>query len=74
MVPSLGDFVPTGRPLLVVPRSCTKGQIRTMLNCIALGEERTLRQDPAFAICLLVDIASRALSPAINGPTTAVDR
>ena len=39
---------------------------------IALGDERTFDQDPAFAIRILVDIASRALSPAINDPTTAV--
>ncbi len=39
---------------------------------IALGEERTFDQDPAFAIRMMVDIANRALSPAVNDPTTAV--
>ena len=39
---------------------------------IALGEERTIEQDPAFAIRIMVDIANRALSPAVNDPTTAV--
>jgi len=38
----------------------------------ALGRERTLEQDPAFALRILVDIAIRALSPAVNDPTTAV--
>jgi uncharacterized membrane protein len=38
---------------------------------IALGRERTLDQDPAFALRILVDIAIRALSPAVNDPTTA---
>ena len=38
---------------------------------VALGEERTIEQDPAFAIRILVDIAIRALSPAVNDPTTA---
>ena len=38
----------------------------------ALGDERTFDQDPAFAIRMMVDIASRALSPAVNDPTTAV--
>ena len=38
----------------------------------ALGEERTIEQDPAFALRILVDIAIRALSPAVNDPTTAV--
>ena len=38
---------------------------------LALGEERTIEQDPAFALRILVDIAIRALSPAVNDPTTA---
>ena len=37
-----------------------------------IGEERTIEQDPAFALRILVDIAIRALSPAVNDPTTAV--
>jgi uncharacterized membrane protein len=39
---------------------------------LLFGSERTLLQDPAFGIRQLVDTASRALSPAINDPTTAV--
>jgi uncharacterized membrane protein len=37
-----------------------------------LGGERTLIQDPGFAVRQLVDVAIRALSPAVNDPTTAV--
>lgn len=37
-----------------------------------MERERTLEQDPAFAFRIIVDIASKALSPAINDPTTAV--
>ena len=36
-----------------------------------LGGERTFEQDPKYAIRLIVDIAIRALSPAVNDPTTA---
>ena len=39
---------------------------------VALGVERTIEQDPAFAVRIMVDIAIRALSPAVNDPTTAV--
>ena len=39
---------------------------------VAMGAERTLEQDPMFAFRILVDIALKALSPAINDPTTAV--
>ncbi len=41
-------------------------------DAIDLGAERTFEQDPKYAIRLLVDIAIKALSPAINDPTTAV--
>ena len=39
---------------------------------VAFGVERTIEQDPLFAFRILVDIALKALSPAINDPTTAV--
>jgi len=45
---------------------------RRLEGMVALGAERTIEQDPAFAIRVMVDIATRALSPAINDPTTAV--
>src|SRR5262249_58747125 len=38
----------------------------------AVGQERTLEQDPTFAFRIIVDIACKGLSPAINDPTTAV--
>jgi uncharacterized membrane protein len=41
-------------------------------GCVAIGPERTLEQDPRFALRVLVDIACKALSPAINDPATAV--
>jgi uncharacterized membrane protein len=37
-----------------------------------LGGERALEKDPAFGFRILVDIAIKALSPAINDPTTGV--
>ncbi|WP_406857558.1 DUF2254 domain-containing protein [Alsobacter sp. KACC 23698] len=43
-----------------------------MRRAIGLGRERTFDQDPKWALRLLVDIAIKALSPAINDPTTAV--
>ena len=37
-----------------------------------MDDERTIDQDPLYALRLLVDIAARALSPAVNDPSTAV--
>ena len=45
---------------------------RRLNSIIALGVERTIEQDPAFAVRIMVDIAIKALSPAVNDPTTAV--
>ena len=41
-------------------------------DCVIFGSERTMEQDPLFAFRILVDIAIKALSAAINDPTTAV--
>ena len=43
-----------------------------MREAVVLGTERTIEQDPTFAFRILVDIAIKALSAAINDPTTAV--
>jgi uncharacterized membrane protein len=43
-----------------------------VVDCVVTGPERTFDQDPALAIRVLVDIALRALSPALNDPTSAV--
>jgi uncharacterized membrane protein len=46
-----------------------EGQLRV---AVALGSGRTIEQDPTFACRILVDVAIKALSPAINDPTTSV--
>lgn len=71
LVPAVGDFVPAGAPLFRVhgPGDVDDDRARKL---VAFGEERTARQDVAFGFRQLVDIAERALSPAVNDPTTAV--
>ena len=44
----------------------------TLRAAVAFGSERTMEQDPTFSFRIIVDIALRALSAAINDPTTAV--
>lgn len=73
VVPHLiGDYVPPGAVLVEVHGGTSAPDPRHMTSLIALGAERTIEQDPAFALRILVDIAIRALSPAVNDPTTAV--
>ena len=71
---AIGDFVPLGARLIDVYGGQNQGPRaeRHLADMVALGDERTIEQDPAFAIRILVDVANLALSPAVNDPTTAV--
>jgi uncharacterized membrane protein len=70
----VGDFVPEGATVFEVYDGDGLGADaeRNLRSMVVLGVERTIEQDPAFAIRVMVDIAIRALSPAVNDPTTAV--
>lgn len=68
----VGDFVPRGAPLVRVAGRTGDVRSADLLPQISIGRERTMQQDPAFGFRQLVDIASRALSPGVNDPTTAV--
>jgi uncharacterized membrane protein len=72
LVPQVGDFLATGDPLFRVARGPRPVSADALRGCVAVGGERTMEQDPRFVFRILVDIASRALSPAINDPTSAV--
>jgi uncharacterized membrane protein len=72
LVPEVGNFVARGEPLLRVYPAERQIDAAALSSMVAFGAERTLEQDPAFAFRIMVDIASRALSPAVNDPTTAV--
>lgn len=68
LVPAIGDFLVTGDPLFRIHG----GEVADDLHgSIATGDERSMRQDPAFAFRLLADISSKALSPGVNDPGTA---
>ncbi|MGI8450227.1 MAG: DUF2254 domain-containing protein [Streptosporangiaceae bacterium] len=78
VVPRVGDFVPAGAPLVTVhpepelARRDLDAAGELILSGVALDTERSMEQDLAFGFRQLVDIAERALSPAVNDPTTAV--
>jgi uncharacterized membrane protein len=72
MVPRVGDFVAIGDPLFRVYRGNAALSPLLLRKMVVVGQERTLEQDPTFAFRILVDIAAKGLSPAINDPTTAV--
>jgi uncharacterized membrane protein len=72
LLTKLGDFVPKGTPVLAVyGRDPSLGD-EELLRCLAFGKERTLDEDVAYGIRLLVDVAVRSLSIGMSDPTTAV--
>jgi len=71
-VPQVGDFVAVDEPLFNLYGCKSSIDEEILRATIAFGSERTLEQDPTFAFRIIIDIALKALSPAINDPTTAV--
>lgn len=70
--PQVGDFVGADEPLFLLHGGTPAIDDDVLRGCVILGSERTMDQDPLFALRILVDIAIKALSAAINDPTTAV--
>ena len=71
-LPQVGDFVASGEPLFGIYGGGKDLREETLIDAVIFGSERTPDQDPTFAFRIIVDIALKALSPAINDPTTAV--
>jgi uncharacterized membrane protein len=71
-VPQVGDFLAADEPLFRLYGGAARAGEAALRETVAFGSERTMEQDPMFAFRILVDIALKALSPAINDPTTAV--
>jgi uncharacterized membrane protein len=69
-----GKYVIPGSPLLLVyPQEFVSPKLEKKLNKVFIfGKDRTEQQDIAFPIEQLVEIALRAISPAVNDPFTAI--
>jgi uncharacterized membrane protein len=72
LAPRVGDLIAPGSPLFRVHGDSGEVDDRWLQGAVAVGDERTMRQDPAFAFRLLADISAKALSPGVNDPTTSV--
>jgi len=72
MTVAIGDSLVESTPLFRVVGAQEHLDEQALREAIAIGDERTFEQDPKYAVRLIVDIAIKALSPAINDPTTAV--
>lgn len=69
----VGSFVPLNTTLFRSSRPLSEEQQSKLASHVAIGTERTLEQDIAYGFRELTDIALRALSPAMNDVTTAIN-
>jgi uncharacterized membrane protein len=69
---AMGDPLAPGVLVAGVVGAQRRVSSRLVRRGLRVGRARDLRYDPAFALRLLADVAIRALSPAVNDPTTAV--
>jgi uncharacterized membrane protein len=70
----VGHFVPAGVPLMKVSKGdrMPPAGSEELLAVFDFGPTRTLQQDVEFGVLQIVDIALKAISPAVNDPTTAI--
>ena len=70
IIPQVGDFVAEGDPLFHVYQGGEAIPEKELQQRVAFRKGHTFEQNPAYGFRIIVDIAIRALSPAINDPTT----
>jgi uncharacterized membrane protein len=70
----VGKFIPAGAPLAWVSldNRLSPSHVSELLGAFDIGPTRTLQQDVEFGVIQIVDIALRAISPAVNDPSTAI--
>lgn len=68
-----GELTGPGRPLASVTGTNDADIARKLGKPFNISAERSFDQDPRLGLCVLAEIASRALSPAVNDPGTAIE-
>lgn len=72
-----GTFCTPNRPVAWVIReasgSVSDEDVEAIAATFVIGDSRVFDLDPRFGLVVLSEIASRALSPAVNDPGTAID-
>lgn len=68
-----GTYIHPTRDVLWVSRVLDEEEVKPFRSAFTVGLRRSFEQDPRFGLSVLSEIASRALSPAVNDPGTVVD-
>jgi uncharacterized membrane protein len=71
---SVGQFIPAGVPCITVMPSSRADEylMQDCLDCFQIGPVRSMEGDIEFGVLQMVDIALKAISPAVNDPSTAI--
>jgi uncharacterized membrane protein len=69
---SPGALVAPGRPLAWVEGGPTPATLQSVTSAFTVEDSRQFDNDPRFGLVVLSEIASRALSPAVNDPGSAI--
>lgn len=68
-----GCFIHPTQPVMYVTNNEDIELNSKLLETISVSDSRSFTQDPRFCLCVMAEIACRALSPAVNDPGTAID-
>jgi len=69
---SPGTWVGPGDSIAAVSSGASERAVERLRSSITISSHRGIRQDPAYGVRQLVDIALRAMSPSLSDPTTAI--
>lgn len=68
-----GIFVHPSQPVMYVTANASSEIYPALLSALSVSDVRSFSQDPRFCLCVMAEIACRALSQAVNDPGTAID-
>ncbi|PWW08170.1 DUF2254 domain-containing protein [Mangrovibacter plantisponsor] len=73
LVAQPGNFVHPSQAVMYTTEKCSDELRLRLLSALSISDARSFHQDPRFCLCVMAEIACRALSPAVNDPGTAID-
>ncbi|WP_446028077.1 DUF2254 domain-containing protein [Lelliottia amnigena] len=68
-----GSFIHPSQPVMYITNNELTSLHASLIETIHVSDVRSFTQDPRFCLCVMAEIACRALSPAVNDPGTAID-
>lgn len=68
-----GTFADLNKPIAWVAGAKGDIDLSAIASAFTIGDVRSFDQDPRFGLCVMAEIASRALSPGLNDPGTAIE-